>query len=261
MDSKENKMKVIGVIPARYESSRFPGKPLADICGKPMIWWVYRQVRKVSAFADVYVATDDIRIQQVCQELKIKVVMTSNKHPTAFSRICELSKMIDADFYVVINGDEPLINPKHIAAVIPHNEIKVNEEIAINTIAEMNEPSEVNDISNIKVVFDKNNRALYMSRTPIPFPNKRIDFKYWKHVGITGLSKAMLNSYENMPMGEFESIESIDHMRLIDAGKNMYFVKIDNEKTLSVDTPKDLEVVRQSISKKINDGQITLKDE
>ena len=143
MDRKENKMKVIGVIPARYESSRFPGKPLADICGKPMVWWVYQQVRKVSAFADVYVATDDIRIQQVCQELKIKVVMTSNTHPTAFLRICELSKTVEADFYVVINGDEPLINPKHIAAVIPQKDIQANEEIAINTIAEMNEPSDV----------------------------------------------------------------------------------------------------------------------
>ena len=221
-------MKTIGIIPARYGSSRLPGKPLKDICGKPMIWWSYRQVEKVKQFDAVYVATDDARIETVCREHGLNVVMTANTHPTAFSRICEVAEKVEADYYVVINGDEPLINPDHIAAVIPARELEVGEEIAINTITQMESAAEVNDSSNIKVVFDQNSRALYMSRIAIPFPSKRIDFQYWKHVGITGLSREMLAAYAKMKIGEFESIEGIDHMRLIDAGKPMYFVKIEH---------------------------------
>lgn len=247
MDRGKNR--VVGIIPARYQSSRFPGKPLADICGKPMIWWVCQQVRKVQAIERVYVATDDERIRTVCQQFGIDVVMTSPHHPTAFSRVCELSKEVDADFYIVINGDEPLINPEHIARVIPTDTDRPNEKIAINTIAPMHSPAEVNDSSNIKVVFDKNQRALYMSRTPIPYPNKRIDFCYWKHVGITCLSKAMVEAYSKMPKGEFESIEGIDHLRIIDAGETMRFVKIEQGETLSVDTPMDIEKVRKIIEK------------
>lgn len=244
--------RVIGIIPARYQSSRFPGKPLADICGKPMIWWVCQQVKKVQAIERVYVATDDERIQNVCQQFGMDVVMTSHEHPTALSRICEFSEKVHADFYVWVNGDEPLINPDHIVRVIPTCTDRSEEKIAINTIAPMRNPAEVNDPSNIKVVFDKNQRALYMSRAPIPYPGKRIDFCYWKHVGITCLSKAMLDAYPKMPKGEFESIEGVDHLRIIDAGETMRFVKIEQGETLSVDTPMDIEKVRRIIEARSN---------
>lgn len=243
-------MKIIGIIPARYGSTRLPGKPLKDICGKPMIWWSYRQVEKVKQLDEVYVATDDVRIETACKELGLNVIMTADTHPTVISRICEVAGKIEADYYVVINGDEPLIKPEHIAAVIPSRILEPGEEMAINTITQIKNPAEVNDSANIKVVFDQCNRALYMSRTAIPYPNKRIDFQYWKHVGITGFSKMMLTAYAEMKMGEFESIEGIDHMRFIDAGKIMYFVKIEHAETLSVDTHKDLEKVREVLSGK-----------
>ena len=241
-------MRIIGVIPARYESTRFPGKPLADICGKPMIWWVYQQVKKVQKLSEVYVATDDERIVKTCELYDIKTIMTSSEHKTVFSRVCEVAKKNDADFYVIINGDEPLIDYKNIEKVIP--DTYQYEEIVTNIITQITDPVEVNDISNIKVVFDKENRALYMSRTPVPFPNKRIDFQYWKHVGITGMSASIIKNYDKMPIGNFESIEGIDHLRFIDNGNLMYFIKIDNIKSLSVDTPKDLEKVRQIIEDK-----------
>ena len=243
-------MKIIGIIPARYKSSRLPGKAIKDICGKPMIWWPYQQAEKVKQLDAVYVATDDARIEAVCKEHGLNVVMTADTHPTAFSRACEVAEKVKADYYVMINGDEPLINPDHIAAVIPEREIEPGEEVAINTITQMDSAAEVNDASNIKVVFDQNNRALYMSRTAIPFPSKRIDFQYWKHVGITGLSKGMLAAYATMKMGEFESVEGIDHMRFIDAGKVITFVKISHANTLSVDTQKDLEKVREILAQK-----------
>ena len=107
-------MKIIGVIPSRYESSRFPGKPLASICGKPMIYWVYRQAVKVKEFDDVFVATDDERIEEVCRQYEMKVIMTSKEHPTGTDRLGEVAKLIDADFYVNIQGDEPKIEDRKI---------------------------------------------------------------------------------------------------------------------------------------------------
>ena len=143
-------MKIVGVIPARYASTRFPGKPLANICGKPMIWWVYQQAKKVKEFTEVYVATDDNIISQELQKLNIPYIMTKDSHKSVFERVQEFSDYIVADYYVMINGDEPLINPVHISSVITKN---VNEDIIINTIAKISTPSEVNDIANIKVVF------------------------------------------------------------------------------------------------------------
>ena len=118
-------MKVVGVIPARYNSSRFPGKPLADICGKPMIQWVYQQASQVPEFDELYVATDSIEISSVLSDLKIPFIMTANNHQNHISRIHEVSDIIQADFYVCINGDEPLIDPISIRKVI--HSAKMNE--------------------------------------------------------------------------------------------------------------------------------------
>ena len=111
-------MKIIGVIPARYKSSRFPGKPLVDICGKPMIWWVYQQAKKVPEFDEVYVATDDERIEAACDEHHMKVIMTSDKHETGSDRVAEVATKVDGDLFVNIQGDEPVINPEMIQEVI-----------------------------------------------------------------------------------------------------------------------------------------------
>lgn len=112
-------MKIIGVIPARFKSSRFPGKPLAEICGKPMLWWVYNSVKRIGVFSDVFCAIDDERIQKVCDDLNLKYVMTRNDHPNHFSRIQEVSDTIRADYYICINGDEPLIAEECILPVVP----------------------------------------------------------------------------------------------------------------------------------------------
>ena len=111
-------MKIIGVIPARFKSSRFPGKPLADICGKPMIWWVYQQCMKVEDFDAVYVATDDQQIFDVCKSLNVEVIMTSDQHRTGTDRIGEVARKVTADLIVNIQGDEPLLEPSTIKAAI-----------------------------------------------------------------------------------------------------------------------------------------------
>lgn len=239
-------MEVLGVIPARYGSSRFPGKPLVDICGKPMVWWVYHQALKAQKLSKAVVATDDERIGDVCKQYGIPFIMTSSEHRTGANRLWEVSEHQKADFYVAINGDEPLIAPQNIDLAIPEM-VDQNIEYGTNIITKMSDPAQVCDTSNIKVVFDVKMKALYMSRTPIPFPFKSIDYTYYKHVGVLGYNKKMLDFYNNSNPGNLEIIEGIDTLRFIDYGKELQFIETDISESLSVDTPMDLEVVRKKI--------------
>jgi 3-deoxy-manno-octulosonate cytidylyltransferase (CMP-KDO synthetase) len=237
-------MKTIGVIPARYKSTRFEGKPLADICGKPMIWWVYNQVKKVKEFTDVFVAIDDARIQKVCEEENIKYIMTSEKHPEHISRIYEVSENIMADYYVCVNGDEPLIDPVSIAKILPD---KIKHDFYFGgAMRILTDPVEAIDSGNIKLVVNSDGRCVYMSRMPVPFPKGTLMFQYNKYVGIECFNKAALDFFVSTPMGKIERIEDIDHLRFIEYGKDLIFRYVESE-SFSVDTPKDLEKVIQII--------------
>lgn len=239
-------MNIVGVIPARFGSMRLPGKPLADICGKPMIWWVYERVKTAEKLDEIYVATDDERINDVCEQYNIPVVMTANTHKTAANRLHEVSEKIKADFYIQLNGDEPLIDIWAVNATVPE-EIPQEREFGTNIITNISDPAQLMDPSNIKVVFDKEMNALYMSRAPIPFPFKSLNFQYYKHVGIIGYNKKMLDFYANSVPGTFETIEGIDTMRFIDYGKQLKLIEVPDCHSLSVDTDKDLEYVRAII--------------
>lgn len=235
-------MKVVGIIPARYGSTRLPGKPLKDILGHPMIWWVYQRICMVEKLDEVYVATDDDRIKNVCKKNNIPVIMTSNTHQAAAHRLQEVSESVKADFYVQLNGDEPLVNIQAVAEVIPE-EVPQDVEFGTNIITEVTDPAQVIDPSNIKMVFDEEMNALYMSRMPIPYPFKAIDFKYYKHVGIIGYNKKMLDFYKKTKPGRFERIEGIDTLRFLDYGKQLKLYNVPNCHSLSVDTEKDLAMV------------------
>lgn len=236
-------MKVVAIIPARYGSTRLPGKPLKLIGDKPMIWWVYHRLENVKKIDEIYVATDDTRISKICEEYQIKNIMTSKEHKTAANRLQEVSEKIKADFYVQVNGDEPLINLEAVEAVIP-DKIPQDKEFGTNIITKMENAAQIMDVSNIKVVFDYKYNAIYMSRTPIPFPFKSIDFTYYKHVGIIGYNKKMLDFYSNSKPGKLELIEGIDTMRFLDYGKKLQFIPVDDCTSLSVDTEMDLQKVR-----------------
>lgn len=235
-------MNIVGVIPARYESTRFPGKPLADICGKPMIWWVYQQVKKVEELSEVYVATDDERIKTECEKYSIKVVMTSDKHPNHIARVYEVSQKIKVDMYVCINGDEPLIDSQSISKVI--HTAKNNSNFFTGAFRYLTDPAETIDSANIKIVTNENNQAVYISRMPIPFPKSTLLFKYKKYVGIECFTQNALKFFVEHKMGELEKIEDIDHLRFLENGKALLFEEVDSE-SLSVDTQKDLEKVRE----------------
>lgn len=238
-------MKIIGVIPARYNSSRFPGKPLADICGKPMIQYVYEQTRKVSEFDNVFVATDDVRIQEACKSKEIPCLMTKNTHSTHVHRIHEVSEMIAADYYVVVCGDEPLIAPNVIRAAIPSKD--VGDDFYVGGLCRyFTDPAEVIDPANIKVATNNDDECILLSRSPVPFPYKTVLFRYKKVVGVECYNKKALDFFVNKEKGYIESIEDVTLQRFLENKIHIKYRLVESV-SLSVDTPRDLEKVQRII--------------
>lgn len=234
-------MKVIGVVPSRYASTRFPGKGIADICGKPMIWWVYKSLIQAQGISEAYVATDNDLIANECDKYDIPWIMTSTKHSTHLERLYEVSQRVDADFYINVNGDEPLVESNCIENLIPRNVDPLSDYCA-NGMVELKDPIDAYDTSKIKIVTDMQGYGMYMSREPIPFPKGRRDFKLKKFVGVQCFTKSALKFAYETPRGVLESIEDIDEFRFLENGYKMKFILIEAT-TLSVDTRKDLEAV------------------
>lgn len=246
-------MKIIGVIPARYESSRFPGKPLADICGKPMIWWVYQQCLKVDDFSGVYVATDSVKIYDKCKELNINVIMTSDKHKTGTDRIGEVAEKIPADLIVNIQGDEPLLEPNTIkSAILPFykdSNLKVS-----NLMTKIKNPVDIVNFTVPKVITNKENIGIYLTRATAPYPKGNIDYAYYKQVCVYGFKPEALKFFceygKEFGKAKIESIEDIEILRFIENGYKVQYIEVDSD-TIAVDTLNDLERVRQIMSSKI----------
>ena len=236
-------MKIVGVIPARYKSSRFEGKPLADIHGKPMIWWVYQQAIKVKEFEAVYVATEDERIKIACEDLGVNVIMTSDEHKTGTDRIGEVASKIKADLYVNIQGDEPMIEPETIVEAIKpfydNNELQVSNLMTI-----IKDPVDVVNFTVPKVITNKDGIGIYLTRSAAPYPKGSIDYSYYKQVCVYGFTPEALEFYCNSPRGKVESIEDIEILRFIESGYKVQFIEVDSD-TVAVDTPNDLEKVRR----------------
>lgn len=234
-------MKILGVIPARYASSRLPGKPLADILGKPMVWWVYQAAMQSPLLDDLVVATDDERILAVCKEYGMNAVMTRADHDTPTARIQEVSCLIQADLYLQIMGDEPLIDPKAFELILP-KELPDDPYYVAGVTNRMEHPADVIDFSNQKVVCNARREILLISRSPIPYPKGTADFEYEKITGIQLFSKKALDFYAATPKSALEKAEENDLMRFIENGHTVHAV-LSPYKTVSVDTPKDVGIV------------------
>lgn len=241
-------MSIIGVIPSRYQSSRLPGKPLKDICGHPMVWWVYQQAKKVERLDEVYVATDDTRIEQVCRDNGIPVIMTSSEHKNGTERLSEVAKKIVADYYITIQGDEPLLEPATIDRII--DIILSDNRIPCATLkTPFHNPVDVVNGTTPKVVVDVNDDILLFSRAPIPYPKGALDYIYYKPIGVYAFQRETLLLYGSLEMGEIERIEEIELLRLVENGVKIRVGIVDSE-TIAVDTQKDLERVRALVGKR-----------
>lgn len=253
-------MKIIGVIPARYKSSRFPGKPLADICGKPMIWWVYQQCKKVEDFDAVYVATDDQRIFDTCKELDVEVIMTSDTHPTGTDRIGEVARKTSADLIVNIQGDEPLLEPETIKAAIKPFYDNPNLKIS-NLMTKIKDPVDAVNFTVPKVITNKDGIGIYLTRATAPYPKGSLEYVYYKQVCVYGFKPDALQFYCDYGMkygkAKVEAIEDIEILRFIENGYKVQYIEVDSD-TVAVDTPNDLEKVRAIVDSKIEAGEIIL---
>lgn len=236
-------MKIIGMIPARGGSTRYHNKPLADICGKPMVYWVWKHSKEVEVFDEVYIATDSEQIEAVAKGFGAKVIMTSFECETATERLYEVSQKIDADIYVMVNGDEPLVTAKDIVKCIPET-IPEDGFYVSNLMTDFSDPVEVVDPTNLKIVTNKDGICLFISRAPIPFPKGEMNYAYQKFVGVGAFTKKALEYYHNTPRGPVEKIEENDSFRFIENRKDCYYINA-HCKTLSVDTPKDRAQVEQ----------------
>ncbi|WP_320046579.1 3-deoxy-manno-octulosonate cytidylyltransferase [uncultured Ilyobacter sp.] len=238
-------MKFLGVIPARYASTRLEGKPLISIEGRPMIEWVYKRAA-ASSLDKVVVATDDLRIFDAVISFGGEAVMTSPDHPNGTSRIAEVAIEYQ-DYEVIINvqGDEPLIEGAMIDALI--EPFRENHDLVMATLKhKIDTYEEVENPNNVKVITDNKDYAIYFSRSPIPYP-RTLDMKnYYKHVGIYGYKRDFVIKYSKMRQTSLEISESLEQLRVLENG---YRIKVLETpfKVIGVDTAKDLELVKSII--------------
>jgi 3-deoxy-manno-octulosonate cytidylyltransferase (CMP-KDO synthetase) len=235
-------LKVLGIIPARFSSSRFPGKPLIDLKGKTMIQRVYEGALKSQKIDKLIVATDDERIYNEVNRFGGEVMMTAGDHPNGTTRCNEvLSKYSNYDVVINIQGDEPLVLFEQLDLLLSSFNA-INVEIATLGIR-TNEIADLENPNRIKIVTDYQNNALYFSRSKIPFErNSTEDFSFLRHIGLYAFRADILSEISNLPQTELEEIESLEQLRWLYFGKKIRVVETDIE-TPNVDTPEDLEKV------------------
>lgn len=239
-------MKSIVIIPARYQSSRFPGKPLAVIGGKPMIQRVYEQVSQAVGVNKVVVATDDERIYNIVLKFKGNSIMTG-ECSCGTERVYAAIKDYSCDIVINVQGDEPLIRPEMINELIAVFE---DDSVEMATLCkEITETEDINNTNIVKVVRDKDNNALYFSRYPIPFNrDKRNDIRYFKHIGIYGYKKDFLKKYIQTEKTPLEMAENLEQLRVLEIGHKIR-VKETIYDSIGVDTQEDILKVEKELMK------------
>jgi len=234
-------MKVIAIIPARLESQRLPRKMLRDIGGLPLVVCVYRAVRKSPLLNDVIVATDSEEILAACSKHSCNSVMTSSNHRSGTERVHEVSETVAADMYINVQGDEPMIRAEHIEALV-----KVMQDSSV-PVGTLKTPARSEDIGNpnaVKVVNDAHGRALYFSRSTVPYDRDASSPEYFKHLGIYAYRKEPLDRFVAMPESSLERAERLEQLRFLENGIPIYVAETEFD-SVGVDTEKDLMRVQQ----------------
>lgn len=234
-----SRLKVIGVIPARYQSARLNGKPLAPIGGKPMIERVYRQAAKSELLSDLVVATDDERIFRAVEAFGGKAVMTSPDHPSGTDRVAEAAAGSDADVVVNIQGDEPFLSPRVLDQLV--EPFQADASLEMSTLARRIEDEQaLGDPNVVKVVFDRRGDALYFSRSLVPYPRRRQVHAAYEHIGLYGFRRDFLLAYAKLEPTPLERTEALEQLRALENGHAIRVVVTADHLGLSVDTPADL---------------------
>jgi 3-deoxy-manno-octulosonate cytidylyltransferase (CMP-KDO synthetase) len=234
--------KILGVIPARFASSRFPGKVLAQISSKSVLQHVYERASLARYLTATIIATDDERIYQAARGFGARVVMTRADHVSGTDRVAEAASAENAELVVNIQGDEPLIDPAAIdAAILP---LAHDPEIVMGTLKKaIEDPREITDANVVKVVTDRNGDAIYFSRCPIPYRREQATPGiHFKHIGLYVYRRDFLLGYSALPMGPLEQAERLEQLRALENGYRIRVVETECE-SLGVDTPEDLERV------------------
>lgn len=247
-------MKVIGVIPSRYASTRLPGKPLIDLNGKSMIRRVWEGAREATSLSRLVVATDDERVAEECSSFGAEVVLTPSSLASGTDRIAYACELLQEQFDVIVNiqGDEPLLRgtviDRLVAALSAGNMDVATPVQRIGTYEELVNPAVV------KVVMNTKGRALYFSRSPVPFlrdiPNREMwsnHHTFWKHIGLYAYTQAALKRFISLPPSPLEQLEALEQLRLLEDGASFQCIEIDDI-LLAVDTPEDAARVRAVIS-------------
>lgn len=242
---------VVAIIPARWASSRFPGKPMARIAGRPMIQWVYERASMATTLADVFVATDDDRIVEAVHSFGGKVVMTPSDLPSGTDRVAYVARDLDVDAVINVQGDEPLIDPHAIDILV--NTLLAEQSTKMATLVrKMSDAEKLDNPNAVRVVLDHNHNALYFSRAAIPFARGidkdqwMLHFPYYNHIGIYAYRKEFLLELTRLPISMLEQAEKLEQLRVLENGYDIK-VGIVDVQPLGVDVPSDVEKVEQRI--------------
>lgn len=237
-------MKAVVIIPARMGATRFPGKPLIDLCGKPMVQWVYERASKASGVSRVMVATCDQEIIDAVTGFGGEAVMTSKAHRSGTDRLAEAAADLDADVIVNVQGDEPLIDPLSIERAL--EPCALDSRVLMTSLMAPISPDLAKDPNLVKVVVTTDNYALYFSRSPIPYERKSIEGHLWGHVGLYAYTKDFLLKFASLEPTPLEKAESLEQLRVLEHGYRIKMVEV-ADRPLGVDTWGDLERVRELV--------------
>ncbi|MFH1359897.1 MAG: 3-deoxy-manno-octulosonate cytidylyltransferase [Candidatus Omnitrophota bacterium] len=248
-------MRAIGIIPARYGATRFEGKVLANLCGKPVLQHVWERAKQSKALKDLIIACDDERILAKAKEFKAKAILTSKDHPSGSDRLIEAAKDLEADIIVNIQGDEPLIHHSIIDGLV--KALKEDRSCMVATaIKAIDYEKELENPNIVKVVIDKDHYALYFSRSVIPFNRAKMATKtigYYKHLGIYAYRRKFLMSFKGLPHSQLEQVEQLEQLRILQAGTKIKTVETDRP-TAGIDVREDLFEAEKLLKREAENG-------